>query len=98
MDYTTQSRLKVFGRVTIHEDEPEAPVLIRQLRTPGENAPAERALIVHVEAWDWNCPQHITPRYTQEELVPILAPLRERLQQLEAQVEAGRSRVSPPPG
>ena len=39
-----------------------------------EPTPAERAIVIDVEAFDWNCPQHITPRYTQEELVDILAP------------------------
>jgi hypothetical protein len=42
-------------------------------------------VVIHVEAFDWNCPQHITPRYTREELEPLLEPMRKRLEALEAE-------------
>jgi hypothetical protein len=42
-------------------------------------------MIIHVEAFDWNCPQHITPRYTVEELAGTLGPLRRRIEALEAE-------------
>jgi hypothetical protein len=45
----------------------------------------ERVILIHVEAFDWNCPQHITPRYTMEELQKVLAPVREKLATLEAE-------------
>jgi predicted pyridoxine 5'-phosphate oxidase superfamily flavin-nucleotide-binding protein len=92
MDYAQQSRLKILGRARIHEGDEEAGKLIESLRVPGEKSPAERALVIHVEAFDWNCPQHITPRYTEEELVKILEPMRRRLDALEA--ENKRLRVS----
>ena len=50
---------------------------------PGEKTPAERAIVIHVEAFDWNCPQHITPRYTVEELAGTLEPMRKRMELLE---------------
>ena len=50
-----------------------------------EKTPAERAMVIHVEAFDWNCPQHITPRYTVEELAGTLEPLRKRMEALEAE-------------
>jgi uncharacterized protein len=40
-------------------------------------------VLIHVEAFDWNCPQHITPRYTQEELAATLEPIRKRMEALE---------------
>jgi hypothetical protein len=83
MDYATQSRLKILGRVEIHEDDAEARALIEKLRVPGETTPPERALLIHIEGFDWNCPQHITPRYTQEELAEILEPMRRRMETLE---------------
>jgi hypothetical protein len=43
------------------------------------------AFVIHVEALDWNCPQHITPRYTQEELAGTLEPMRKRMEALEAE-------------
>ena len=83
MDYARQTRLKIMGRAAIHETDAAAADLVEQLRVPGEKSIAERAYIIHVEAFDWNCPQHITPRYTQEELAEALAPMRKRLAALE---------------
>jgi uncharacterized protein len=83
MDYPHQQRLKILGRAEIHEDDADAKKLMPALLVPEEKTPAERAVLIHVEAFDWNCPQHITPRYTEEELVGSLAPLRRRLEALE---------------
>ncbi|WP_158748368.1 pyridoxamine 5'-phosphate oxidase family protein [Acidobacterium sp. S8] len=83
MDYPSQSRLKILGHAEFHEDDASAKELIETLRVPEEKTPAERAILIHVEAFDWNCPQHITPRYTQEELATILEPMRLRLEALE---------------
>jgi predicted pyridoxine 5'-phosphate oxidase superfamily flavin-nucleotide-binding protein len=83
MDYPRRSRLKILGRATIHEGDATAADLIEKLRMPGEKTVPERAVTIQVEAFDWNCPQHITPRYTQEELEEVLAPLRRRLAALE---------------
>ena len=83
MDYAAQSRLKVLGRVKILEGDAEAEALVAKLRVPEEKTPPERAIVIHVEAFDWNCPQHITPRYTQAELTELLAPMRQRLEALE---------------
>jgi len=85
MDYPRQSRLKILGRAQVHEGTDEARKLIEQLRVPNEKVPAERALIIHVEAFDWNCPQHITPRYTEEQLATVLEPIRQRLEALEVE-------------
>jgi uncharacterized protein len=83
MDYPSQSRLKILGHAEIHEEDAEAREWIEKLRVPGEKSPAERVLLIHVEGFDWNCPQHITPRYTQEELAEILEPIRQRIAHLE---------------
>ena len=85
MDYAHQLRLKILGRAEIHENDDAAAELLAKLRVPGEKTPAERALLIHVEAFDWNCPQHITPRYTQEELTATLEPIRKRMEALEAE-------------
>ncbi len=85
MDYAHQMRLKILGRAVIHESDAAAGELIAQLRVPGEKTPTEHAVMIHVEAFDWNCPQHITPRYTQEELAGTLAPIRKRMEALEAE-------------
>jgi len=85
MDYPSQSRLKILGRARILEGGAEAASTLEILRVPGEKTPAERAILIHVEAFDWNCQQHITPRYSEEELSRILAPMRSRLKFLEAE-------------
>jgi len=81
MDYPSRQRLKIFGhaRAVSAEDEPE---LVARLRLPGYAAVIEAAVLVSVEAFDWNCQQHITPRYTLAELesqragLPPVAPGR----------------------
>jgi predicted pyridoxine 5'-phosphate oxidase superfamily flavin-nucleotide-binding protein len=85
MDYPTKSRLKILGRAKIREGSAEAEALIEKLRIPEEKTPPERAILIRVEGYDWNCPQHITPRYTEAELTEILAPIRLRLETLEAE-------------
>jgi uncharacterized protein len=67
MDFAHRGRLKVWGRCRIvHEaDDPE---LLARLEVPTYRARVERAYVVTVEACDINCPQHITQRYSREEL------------------------------
>ena len=65
MDYPNRRRVKIWGRAEFVEQD--ADLLARLVDTDYEGQP-ERALVFHVEAWDVNCPQHITPRYTREEI------------------------------
>jgi predicted pyridoxine 5'-phosphate oxidase superfamily flavin-nucleotide-binding protein len=88
MDYPNQTRLKILGRAEIHENDTESIPLIAQLRTNEPAAIVERAILIHVEGFDWNCPQHITPRFTAAEIEPALARLRKRIAELEAELEA----------
>ena len=80
MDYPNRLRLKVLGRVRLLDLGSEE--LIR-LQVPGYRARVERGFIVHVEAFDWNCPQHITPRYTESEIKQLIEPLVEKRVALE---------------
>jgi predicted pyridoxine 5'-phosphate oxidase superfamily flavin-nucleotide-binding protein len=90
VDYPQQTRLKILGRVEVLEGEP-AREWIERVRTPGYKAAIERVFVIHVEAFDWNCPQHITPRYTAEEIQEAVQPLEERLRALELENAALRS-------
>ncbi|HTY83395.1 MAG TPA: pyridoxamine 5'-phosphate oxidase family protein [Silvibacterium sp.] len=95
MDYAHQLRLKILGRAEVHEGDETAQKLLRDLIVPEEKTPAERAILIHVEGFDWNCPQHITPRYTIEELEASLAPMQRRIEFLEAEnrrLKSGASR------
>ena len=82
VDYPHQARLKILGRAEIFEGE-QAHEWIGKLREPGYKASVERAFVIHVEAFDWNCPQHITPRFTAEQIQEALAPFEQQMQDLE---------------
>ncbi|MGZ0079908.1 pyridoxamine 5'-phosphate oxidase family protein [Methylomonas sp. YC3] len=79
MDYPGRQRLKIWGRArVVHElNEPE---LLSKLELPDFRAPVERGIVIRVEAFDWNCPKYITPRYSQREVEALLEQTR-RLQQ-----------------
>jgi len=67
MDYAHRQRLKIFGRIRII-DAANDPSLAERLIMPDYSARVERLVLIGVEAFDWNCPQHITPRFTLAEL------------------------------
>lgn len=93
MDYPNRRRLKIYARVEMKslDDEPE---LAAALAMPGYRGKVERALLLHLEAFDWNCPQHITPRFTEAEVKQALAPMQERMEQLEADNQALRKQLA----
>lgn len=82
MDYANKARLKILARIEV-KTAGEAPDLTAQLTMPDYRAKVERAMILHIEAYDWNCPQHITPRYTIAEVEDLIKPLRDRIAELE---------------
>lgn len=84
LDYAQRRRLKIFGhaRIVTAADD---PTLVRSFADPSYDAEVERAVLVTVEAFDWNCPQHITPRFSAAELEPHIAPLRRELADLQAE-------------
>ncbi|WP_246543627.1 pyridoxamine 5'-phosphate oxidase family protein [Novosphingobium profundi] len=86
MDYPNRRRLKIIG----HAHASEEPAVITALMPPDYAALPERAFLIDVIGFDWNCPQHITPRFTEEEvrraslpLIDEIAALRSRIAQLE---------------
>lgn len=78
MDYAHKRRLKIWGRAAVVDDLE----LLKQLVDPEYPAKVERAIIVRIAGWDWNCPQHIPIRYSEAEVKAMLAPLQ-RITQLE---------------
>jgi uncharacterized protein len=85
MDDPNRTRLKLLGHVKA-VDLADAPDLANALVDQGYGAKVERGFIVDVEAFDWNCPQHITPRFTLPELAPSIDVLKSRIAELEAQI------------
>jgi uncharacterized protein len=65
MDYPNQARLKIIGHGKIVEGDPE---LEAKVAVAGYKAKIERVIIIALTAFDWNCSQHITPRWTAEEV------------------------------
>lgn len=90
VDYPNRRRLKLMGRARVAQAT-EAARLVAQLGNAGYAARIERAIVIRVEGYDWNCPQHITARYSESELGPVLEPLRARIRQLEEQLSFASS-------
>jgi hypothetical protein len=93
MDYPHRRRLKIYAHIEARDLSAD-PELAAKLTLPDYRAKVERGLIIHLAAFDWNCPQHITPRFSEAELKPALAPIRARLEALEAENQALRARLA----
>ncbi len=73
MDYPNRRRLKILGHMRVESARDISPELIAQVELPGYRALVERVVVIDVDAFDWNCPQHITRRYTEAELGELQA-------------------------
>ncbi len=92
LDFANRQRIKVWGRARVVENDPK---LMERLIDPGYRARPERAILFTVEAWDVNCSQHITERYTQAEVAVAVSGLRDRIAALEAELASrGHSAAS----
>ncbi len=93
MDYANRARLKIYAHVEAVplDANPELAALVAM---PGYKARPERILLLHLVAFDWNCPQHITPRFTEAEIAEALRPLHNRLNAVEAENAALRARLA----
>jgi uncharacterized protein len=93
VDYPNRSRLKILAHMEAHDirDDPE---LAERLIVPGYKGKPERAFLLRLETFDWNCPQHITPRFTVPEIESALSPLHERIAALEAENQMLRAQTA----
>ena len=82
MDYPQRKRMKLLGRAEALTLEDER---LAQLADPDYDARIERGFLIHLAAFDWNCPQHITPRYTEQDV-------QQRINQAVQDVLANQSR------
>jgi uncharacterized protein len=92
MDYGKRARLKVYARVTTLALDADS-ALTALVTVPGYKAKLERIFRLSLQAFDWNCPQHITPRFTEQEIDEAVRPLRDRLAQLETENAELRARL-----
>ena len=93
VDYPNRRRLKILVHVEVKTlaDDPE---LAAAVATPGYKAMPERVLKFHLDAFDWNCSQHITQRFTEAEIDAALEPVRARMMALEAENKALRDKLA----
>jgi predicted pyridoxine 5'-phosphate oxidase superfamily flavin-nucleotide-binding protein len=93
VDYARKARLKIFARVEAVRLDMN-PDLAAVVAMPGYKAKPERILLLRLTAFDWNCPQHITPRFTEGEIARAVQPLRDRLAALEKENDELRTRLA----
>ncbi|MDQ0560214.1 putative pyridoxine 5'-phosphate oxidase superfamily flavin-nucleotide-binding protein [Rhizobium mesoamericanum] len=92
MDYVRRARLKIYAhveRLALDADQE----LTDLVSDPTYKGRAERIFKLRLEAFDWNCPQHIIPRYTEQQVEQAVAPLREQLQRMETENATLRARL-----
>ncbi len=82
MDYANHQRIKIWGKARVVEDD---PVLLQQLSVPGYKAQPERAVLISIDAWDVNCPQHIPGLYGEDIVRQVTQKLTKRIAELEAE-------------
>lgn len=93
VDYPRQLRLKILGHVKIFEGD-KVKEWLDQVCDPRYKAIIERVYVIQVEAFDWNCPQHIVPRFTLEEIREVLAPVEKHVGELEKENERLKNEVA----
>ena len=87
MDYARKARIKIMGRARIADPATE-PELAAAVVSSSYKAKIERIFIIDIEAFDWNCPQHITPRYSEAQVMQGVEALKARISVLEAALAA----------
>lgn len=92
MDYPNKRRLKLLANASVVRAE-EDSALVSRLMPAGYKALPERAYIFDVVGFDWNCPAHITPRFTQEEIAQLLQPLVDERDRLRTEIAALKQQI-----
>ncbi|MBD3786473.1 MAG: pyridoxamine 5'-phosphate oxidase family protein [Sphingomonadales bacterium] len=87
IDYMHRKRVKIWGRGRMVEDD---PALVERLLMPGNPPWTARALVITVEAWDVNCPQHIPQRFEAADVAAAIEERERKIAALEAELAALR--------
>jgi hypothetical protein len=83
IDYATRRRIKIWGEAKVVEDD---PALLAELMPAGYDARPEQAIVIHVSAWDANCPQHIPQKLEAEDVAKAVAARDAKIAALESQL------------
>jgi len=86
VDYPARARLKILAKAEIVELKDD-PALYDKLDLAEYKFRPERIMVFNIEAYDWNCPQHITPRYTIGDIEEAFAGQREHIAKLETELK-----------
>tara|TARA_B100000809_G_scaffold238103_1_gene258561 strand:+ start:291 stop:905 length:615 start_codon:yes stop_codon:yes gene_type:complete len=92
IDYPSKSRLKIFAKAEIVALD-DTSELFKTLNLDNYKFRPERMMVFHIEAYDWNCPQHITPRYTVEEINEAFTPQNEYIVKLETELKTLKEQI-----
>ena len=87
MDYPQRTRLKLMGKVKVLDAREHSELADQLSPTPQLRSLIERLFIIDIIGFDWNCPKYITPRFTSAEVNEAVAPLKQRIAELEAQLK-----------
>ncbi|MEM8730500.1 MAG: pyridoxamine 5'-phosphate oxidase family protein [Pseudomonadota bacterium] len=89
MDYANRARLKLFGHASVID--PAEEETLAKLAMPAYPGQVERGIAIKLTAFDWNCPQHITPRYSEAQVAQVVDTLTARVAELEARLAKAES-------
>lgn len=87
MDYAQKARLKIYAEAEVLDIQ-ENRELAEKLSLENYKAKPERIMLLKVKAYDWNCPQHITPKYSVEEIQEAFEAQQDYIQELEEKVKS----------
>ena len=93
VDYPNRARLKILAHMEAR-DLATAPELAERLALPSYKGKVEHAFVLHLETFDWNCSQHITPRFTMADIEPAVSSLQGRIAELQAENQGLRARIA----
>jgi predicted pyridoxine 5'-phosphate oxidase superfamily flavin-nucleotide-binding protein len=93
VSYPLRARLKIYAEAEIIEIQ-DNPTLFDLLKPEDYKFKPERLLLFHIKAYDWNCPQHITPRYSPADIEEIIMARDQHIKKLEQEVEVLRAKLS----
>jgi predicted pyridoxine 5'-phosphate oxidase superfamily flavin-nucleotide-binding protein len=88
MDYPNRERLRILGHAKVLDAREHSALADQLTPTPELRSKIERLFLIEVVSFDWNCPQYITPRFTEAEVEQAVAPLKAQIAELEAQAGA----------
>jgi predicted pyridoxine 5'-phosphate oxidase superfamily flavin-nucleotide-binding protein len=92
LDYPSKTRLKIFAEAELVELK-DTPELFTKITLQEYSIRPERMLVLTVKGFDWNCPQHITPRYTLEQIEEAYQPHHDYIAKLEEEIKVLKSRI-----